>query len=143
MSVDPVPRTTVLPWQGRRVSNRSRRIALNRERDALAGQLEAQIVTREGRALSAIERALLLSFVGCSTVLSDLDRRVARGVAIDHKAYSSLTANLIKLAARLGLDRPTSRANAKPVEPNVTTLAEYLLEKGATATDDEATDDEA
>jgi hypothetical protein len=71
MTVAPIPApTTVLPWQGRRVVNRQRRTALNRERDAMAGQIEAEIVVRQGSALTATQRSILQSYIGVATMLS-------------------------------------------------------------------------
>jgi hypothetical protein len=131
---EPIPTRTLadLRWSGKRATaNRARRSLLARERDAMLGQLEAELVIRHGRSLTAIERSLVMTFVGTMMTLADLDRRVVRGIVIDHKAYASITSNLIKLAARLGVDRPTSRANAKPAEVNVTSLSDYLNSKSS------------
>jgi hypothetical protein len=133
VSVKPVPsvthHTVELPWQARRASNRQRRTAMNRERDCMLGAIEAEIVTRQGGALSAIERSLVMAYVGCAMALSDLDRRLLRGTPIDHTDYSRLMSSLIKLARQLGTPRP-GRITDKAEAAGVVSLSSYLASKG-------------
>jgi hypothetical protein len=129
----PDGRTTVLPWQKRQVANRNRRTAINRERDAMAGALEAELVVRQGSVLTATQRSILHTYIGVAMLLSHLDRRLLRGQHVDAGTYQKLASNLVQLSARLGVEKTGTKklAEAKPDAAGVVSLSEYLSSKGA------------
>lgn len=132
-----------LPWSGQHgTTNRNRRLSLARERDAMHGQITAELTIRRGRALTASERALVEAFCGTKLALSDLDRRIARGQFIRHATYSRLTDNLLRFAAKLGLEKPAKATKPKADAANVTTLSDYLNSKAAAGATAEAVDDD-
>jgi hypothetical protein len=144
MSVEPIHKSIDLPWSQTKAERRNRRVKLLREHDCLLGAVEVEVATRQGRPLSSIERALVQTFCATHMAIAVLNHKLALGQVVDTQSYARMIGSMVKIAARLGVDRPTSRANAaKPDAVGVVSLSDYLQSKaGITADDAEAGDDD-
>jgi len=84
--------------------------------DRLARAIEIDLGGRDQ--LSAIALTLIEAYVGAAIVLADLNTRLALGQPIDHAQHAQAVSAMVRVAAKLGLQR-----RSRDVTPS---LAEYL-----------------